>query len=83
MRARGLDLETDTSNIRFFYGSPSEVSLEPGYEATSEVYVIDDLTFFKGLSGDEASSIIINSWLFTTLATTPIKFIKSTGLIHN
>ena len=66
-----------------FYGLPSEVSLEPGYEATSEVYVIDDLTFFKGLSGDEASSIIINSWLFTTLATTPIKFIKSTGLIHN
>ena len=58
MRARGLDLEIDTSNI-YMYGSPSEVSLEPGYEATSEVCVIDELTFFKGLSGDEASSIII------------------------
>ena len=69
MRARGLDLETDTS------GSPSEVSLE----ATSEVYVIDELTFFKGLSGDKASSI--NSWLSTTLAATPLKFIKSVGLI--
>ena len=54
MHARGLDLETDTSNI---YGSPSEVSLKPGYEATSEVYVVDKLTFFKGLPGDEASSI--------------------------
>ena len=39
---------------------PSEVSLEPGLPwATSEVCVIDELTFFKGLSGDEASSIII------------------------
>ena len=78
MRARGLDLETDTSVI---YGSPSEVSLEPGYEAISEVYVIDELTFFKGLSGGKASSI--NSWLSTTLAATHLKFIKSIVLTHN
>ena len=78
MCARGLDLETDTSNI---YGSHSEVSLKPGYEATSKVYVIDKLTLFKGLSGDKASSII--SWLSTTLYATPLKFIKSIGLIHN
>ena len=43
--------------------------------------VIDELTVFKGLSGDEASSI--NNWLSTTLAATPLKFIKSVGLIHN
>ena len=60
MHAQGLDLETDTSN-NIIYGSPSEVSLEPGYEATSEVYVIDELTFFKGLSGDKASSITVPS----------------------
>ena len=48
MRARGLDLETDTSNI---YGSPSEVSLEPGYEATSEVYVTARMERKSALQG--------------------------------
>ena len=43
--------------------------------------IIDELTVFKDLSGDEASSI--NSWLPTTFAVTPLKFIKSVGLLHN
>ena len=46
MHAPGLGLETDTSG-----SSPSEVC----------VIVIDELTVFKGLSGDKVSSI--NSWL--------------------